>query len=83
MSKQSFGTVLGIKKRKRYGETYEYENDNFYCLECTGSASKRLERIFSSRAFKWIKDFSYFLSHIKAKNYGAMSMALGLLSLLL
>ncbi len=83
MAKRSLGTVLGIKKRKRYGEGYEYKRDSFFSFKFTGSASHRLKRIFSSRIFKYLKDFSYFLSHVKAKNYGAMSMSFGLISLFL
>ncbi len=83
MAKKSLGTVLGIKKQRRYGEGYEYKRDSFYSLQFTGSASQRFNRIFSSRIFKYAKAFSYLLSHVQAKIYGAMSISFGLLSLFL
>ena len=76
--------MLGIRKRRRYGEAYEeYKRDSFYSLEFTGSASQRFHGIFSARLFKYAKEIAYLLSHVQSRVYGAMSIAFGLLSLFL
>ena len=83
MAKGSLAEMLGIRKRKRYGEGYEYKRDDFYSLEFTGSVSQRFKSFFSSRIFGYAKKISHLISHIKSRAYGIMSMAFGLLSLLL
>lgn len=75
--------MLGIGKRKRYGEGYEEKRDSFYSLEFTGSATQSFRGVFSSRILGYAKRLSYLLSHVQSKAYGAMSMAFGLLSLVL
>ena len=81
MAKRSLSSVLGLERRRKYGEGYEYKNGGFYTLELTGSMTQSFRRFLQKRVFAFARDISYLLSHAPAKVYGAASIGFGLLTL--
>lgn len=75
--------VLGLKGRRKYGEGYEYKRAGFYTVQFTGRVSQKFRRFFSAKVFELFGAFSYFLSHVQSKAYGALSLSFGLVSLFL
>ena len=56
---------------------------NFFSRQFSGSVTKRLKRILSTRVFKFAHGFSYFLSHISTRIYGSALLTFGLVSLMM
>lgn len=56
---------------------------DFPSKELSGSMTKGMKRMLSSRFFRLERAFSYLLSHVSARAYGAIFLSFGLLSLIL
>ena len=83
MGKPSFlksnkGAESASTERRKRGRSFDFPSK-----ELSGSMTKGMKRILSSRIFKLERDFSYLLSHASARAYGAIFLSFGLLSLIL
>lgn len=81
MAKRSLLGAFGIKKRRKYGEGYNYKHGSFYTIEFTGSVSQNLRNILQKKLFVFARAFSHLLSHVCTKVYGAASISFGLVTL--
>lgn len=58
-------------------------NKGFFSRQFSGSITKKLKRILSTRPFRFIDAFSYLVSHISTMAYGTILLTFGLVSTLM
>ena len=56
MAKRLLLDGINPKKRRKYGEGYNYKNNDFYSIRFTGSASQRLGKLMQNRFFVFFKN---------------------------
>ena len=82
MEKISIFDIIFSKDDQLDGEE-SARSGRFFSREFSGSITKRLKRILSSNVFRWVKEFSYLISHIPTSIYGIAILTFGLASTLI
>ena len=81
MDKSSLLKIIFSKDEQN--ESDAIRGNNFYSRQFSGSITKQLKRILSTRVFKFGRAFSYLLSHISTRVYGSALLSFGLVGLMM
>ena len=82
MDKLSLIDILFRNDEQSNGDASMLKN-GFFSRQFSGSITKKLKRILSTRPFRFIDSVSYLISHASAIAYGSSLLALGLVSTLM